>query len=160
MALAATPTALLVRAVLKRWTRCRRRCADAATAIGYSRIAQMKVELPLSIPVAVAGLRVVGYRHRTVSVGSSDGIGGLGTWFTAKASGQQSDQIVAGVVAMFRCSALAVDVVINLAGRLATRHGNGRRGRPSAPTQVAARSPGGRDEFPARRGRCPYRNRR
>ncbi len=80
----------------------------------------LKVELPLSIPVLVAGLRVVAVTNiAMVSVGSVIGIGGLGTWFTAGYQTNKSDQIVAGVVAMFLL-AIVVDVVINLAGRLAT----------------------------------------
>lgn len=121
VALAAYTTALLVRAVLEALDAVPAQVHDAATAIGYSRIAQMlKVELPLSIPVLVAGLRVVAVTNiAMVSVGSVIGIGGLGTWFTAGYQTNKSDQIVAGVVAMFLL-AIVVDVVINLAGRLAT----------------------------------------
>lgn len=103
VALAAYTTALLVRAVLEALDAVPAQVHDAATAIGYSRIAQMlKVELPLSIPVLVAGLRVVAVTNiAMVSVGSVIGIGGLGTWFTAGYQTNKSDQIVAGVVAMF-----------------------------------------------------------
>lgn len=77
VALAAYTTALLVRAVLEALDAVPAQVHDAATAIGYSRIAQMlKVELPLSIPVLVAGLRVVAVTNiAMVSVGSVIGIG-------------------------------------------------------------------------------------
>jgi osmoprotectant transport system permease protein len=54
-----------------------------------------------------------------VSVGSVIGIGGLGTWFTDGYQTDKSDQIVAGIIALF-VLAIAVDVLIMLAGRLAT----------------------------------------
>lgn len=124
VALAAYTTALLVRAVLEALDAVPAQVHDAATAIGYSRIAQMlKVELPLSIPVLVAGLRVVAVTNiAMVSVGSVIGIGGLGTWFTAGYQTNKSDQIVAGVVAMFLL-AIVVDVVINLADRVGRQSG-------------------------------------
>ena len=59
----------------------------------------MQVELPLSIPVLVAGLRVVVVTNiAMVSVGSVIGIGGLGAWFTAGYQTNKSDQIVAGII--------------------------------------------------------------
>jgi hypothetical protein len=91
---------------------------DAATAVGYSRIGQlMKVELPLSIPVLTAGLRVVAVTNISmVAVGSVIGIGGLGIWFTDGYQSDKSDQIVAGIIAVF-ILAIIVDVLILLAGR-------------------------------------------
>jgi osmoprotectant transport system permease protein len=45
----------------------------------------LKIELPLSITVLIAGLRVVAVTNIwMVSVGSVIGIGGLGTWFTGE----------------------------------------------------------------------------
>ncbi|EUA16333.1 putative membrane protein [Mycobacterium kansasii 662] len=54
-----------------------------------------------------------------VSVGSVIGIGGLGTWFTAGYQTDKSDQIVAGIIAIFTL-AVVIDMVLSLAGRLAT----------------------------------------
>ena len=119
VALTAYTTALLVRAVLEALDAVPAQVRDAATAVGYSRIAQVcKVELPLCIPVLVAGLRVVVVTNiAMVSVGSVIGIGGLGTWFTAGFQTNKSDQIVAGIIAMFL---------------LANRHGHAdQRGRPA-----------------------------
>jgi osmoprotectant transport system permease protein len=94
---------------------------DAATAIGYPALARMwKVELPLAIPVLVAGLRVVAVTNISmVSVGSVIGIGGLGTWFTEGYQADKSDQIMAGIIAIV-VLAIVVDTLIVVAGRLAT----------------------------------------
>ena len=91
---------------------------DAATAVGYTRIGQLlKVELPLSIPVLTAGLRVVAVTNISmVSVGSVIGIGGLGTWFTEGYQSNKSDQIVAGIIAIFAL-AIVIDTLIMLAGK-------------------------------------------
>lgn len=80
----------------------------------------IKVELPLSIPVLVAGLRVVVVTNiAMVSVGAVIGIGGLGTWFTAGYQTNKTDQILAGIIAMFAL-AVVIDTLLNLAGWLAT----------------------------------------
>ncbi len=80
----------------------------------------LKVELPLSIPVLVAGLRVVVVTNISmVSVGAVIGIGGLGTWFTEGYQANKSDQIVAGIIAIFAL-AIVIDLLIMLAGRLTT----------------------------------------
>ena len=121
VALTAYTTALMVRAVLEALDAVPTQVRDAATAIGYAPITRMlKVELPLSIPVLVAGLRVVVVTNiAMVAVGSVIGIGGLGTWFTAGFQTNKSDQIVAGIIAMF-VLAVVIDTLISVAGRLAT----------------------------------------
>lgn len=94
---------------------------EAATAMGYrARTRFLKVELPLSIPVLTAGMRVVAVTNISmVSVGSVIGIGGLGTWFTEGYQADKSDQIIAGIIAIF-VLAVIVDLVILSVGRLAT----------------------------------------
>ncbi len=121
VALTAYTAALLVRAVLEALDAVPAQVRDAATAVGYPAIKRMlKVELPLSIPVLVAGLRVVVVTNiAMVSVGSVIGIGGLGTWFTEGYQTDKSDQIVAGIVALF-VLATVIDALIVVAGRLAT----------------------------------------
>jgi osmoprotectant transport system permease protein len=121
VALTAYTAALLVRAVLEALDAVPAQVSDAATAVGYPTIKRMlKVELPLSIPVLVEGLRVVVVTNiAMVSVGSVIGIGGLGTWFTEGYQTDKSDQIVGGIIALF-VLAIAIDVLIVLAGRLAT----------------------------------------
>ena len=79
-----------------------------------------KIELPLSIPVLIAGLRVVAVTNISmVAVGSVIGIGGLGTWFTEGYQADKSDQIIAGIIAIFLV-AVVIDVVILLIGRAIT----------------------------------------
>jgi osmoprotectant transport system permease protein len=121
VALTAYTTALLIRAVLEALDAVSAQVRDAATAVGYPPIMRMlKVELPLSIPVLVAGLRVVVVTNiAMVSVGSVIGIGGLGTWFTAGYQTDKTDQIFAGIIALF-VLAIVIDLLIDVAGRLAT----------------------------------------
>ncbi|BBY03209.1 ABC transporter permease [Mycobacterium seoulense] len=121
VALTAYTAALLVRAVLEALDAVPAQVRDAATAVGYSPTARMlKVELPLSIPVLVAGLRVVVVTNiAMVSVGSVIGIGGLGTWFTEGYQTNKSDQILAGIIALF-VLAIVIDALIVVGGRLAT----------------------------------------
>ena len=121
VALTLYTTALLVRAVPEALDAVPGQVRDAATAVGYTKLAQMlKVELPLSIPVLIAGLRVVAVTNISmVSVGSVIGIGGLGTWFTEGYQADKSDQIVAGIIAIFLL-AIVVDVLILFLGRAIT----------------------------------------
>ena len=121
VALTLYTTALLVRAVPEALDAVPGQVRDAATAIGYTKLAQMlKVDLPRSIPVLIAGLRVVAVTNISmVSVGSVIGIGGLGTWFTEGYQADKSDQIVAGIIAIFLL-AIVVDVLILLGGRAIT----------------------------------------
>lgn len=128
VALTAYTAALLVRAVLEALDAVPVQVRDAAIAIGYPPIKRIvKVELPLSIPVLVAGLRVVVVTNiAMVSVGSVIGIGGLGTWFTAGYQTDKSDQIVAGIIALLGL-AIVIDALIVLAGRLVTPWERARR---------------------------------
>jgi osmoprotectant transport system permease protein len=121
VALTAYTAALLVRAVIEALDAVPAQVSDAATAVGYPAIKRtLKVELPLSIPILIAGLRVVVVTNiAMVSVGSVIGIGGLGTWFTEGYQTDKSDQIVAGILALF-VLAIVIDALIVVAGRLAT----------------------------------------
>lgn len=121
VALTLYTTALLVRAVPEALDAVPAPVRDAATAVGYTRIGQLlKVELPLSIPVLAAGLRVVAVTNISmVAVGSVIGIGGLGTWFTEGYQADKSDQIIAGIIAIF-VLAVIIDIAILVAGRLIT----------------------------------------
>ncbi|OMC30306.1 ABC transporter permease [Mycobacterium sp. GA-1841] len=121
VALTLYTTALLVRAVPEALDAVPEPVRDAATAIGYRPLVRMlKVELPLAIPVLVAGLRVVAVTNISmVSVGSVIGIGGLGTWFTEGYQSNKSDQIIAGIIAIF-VLAVVVDTLIMLVGKAIT----------------------------------------
>jgi osmoprotectant transport system permease protein len=121
VALTLYTSALLVRVVFEALDAVPAQVRDAASAVGYRPISRLiKVELPLSIPVLVAGLRVVVVTNISmVSVGAVIGIGGLGTWFTEGYQADKSDQIMAGIIAIFAL-AVVIDVALMLAGRLAT----------------------------------------
>ncbi len=121
VALTLYTTALLVRVIFEALDAVPAQVRDAASAVGYRPIMRvLKVELPLSIPVLVAGLRVVVVTNISmVSVGAVIGIGGLGTWFTEGYQTNKSDQIVGGIVAIF-VLAVVIDVLLMFAGRLAT----------------------------------------
>lgn len=121
VALTLYTTALLVRAVPEALDAVPPAVRDAATAVGYRPFTRVvKVELPLSIPILVAGLRVVAVTNISmVSVGSVIGIGGLGTWFTEGYQANKSGQIIAGIIAIF-VVAVVVDSLILLAGKAIT----------------------------------------
>jgi osmoprotectant transport system permease protein len=121
VALTLYTTALLVRAVPEALDAVPAPVRDAAEAVGYRPLTRMvKVELPLAVPVLIASLRVVAVTNISmVSVGSVIGIGGLGTWFTEGYQSDKSDQIVAGIIAIF-VLAIVVDTLIMLGGRLLT----------------------------------------
>jgi len=121
VALTLYTTALLVRGVFEALDAVPSHVRDAASALGYRPITRLlKVELPLSIPVLVAELRVVVVTNISmVSVGAVIGIGGLGTWFTEGYQANKSDQIVAGIIAIL-VLAFVIDMLIMLTGRLAT----------------------------------------
>jgi osmoprotectant transport system permease protein len=143
VALTLYTTALMVRAVFEALDAVPPQVRDAASAIGYRPITRLlKVELPLSIPVLVAQLRVVVVTNISmVSVGAVIGIGGLGTWFTEGYQANKSDQIVAGIIAIL-VLALVVDLLIMLAGRMATpwdRTSRPSRRLPTAPVVGGSR---------------------
>jgi osmoprotectant transport system permease protein len=121
VALTLYTTSLLVRSVFDALDAVPSHVRDAASAIGYQPIMRvLKVELPLSLPVLVAELRVVAVTNISmVSVGAVIGIGGLGTWFTEGFQANKSDEIVAGIIAIL-VLAFVVDMLILLAGWLAT----------------------------------------
>lgn len=121
VALTLYTVALLVRAVPEALDAVPAQVRDAATAVGYRPVTRMlKVELPLALPVLIASLRVVAVTNISmVAVGSVIGIGGLGTWFTEGYQADKSDQIVAGIIAIF-VLAIVVDTLIMLLGRLLT----------------------------------------
>jgi osmoprotectant transport system permease protein len=135
VALTLYTTALLVRGVFEALDAVPLQVRDAASAVGYPPITRLlKVELPVSIPVLVAGLRVVVVTNISmVSVGAVIGIGGLGTWFTEGYQANKSDQIVAGILAIF-VLAVIIDVLLMFAGRIATPWARVSRPGPRLPT--------------------------
>lgn len=94
---------------------------QAATAMGYNRVARFfRVELPLAVPVISAGLRVAAVSNVSiVSVASLIGVSQLGLFLT---DGYQRDFPTELVVGIASCVVLALvfDAVILLLTRLLT----------------------------------------
>lgn len=121
VALSLYTLALLARTVVDGLVAVPDHVVQAATALGFGRIRRLiKVELPIAVPVIVAGLRVAAVANISlVSVGAVIGVGGLGQLFT---SGFQLDfltPIWVGV-ALSVLLALTVDSLLVLGQRLLT----------------------------------------
>ncbi len=140
VALTLYTTALLVRAVPEALDAVPEPVRADATAIGYRPLTRiLKVDLPLAIPVLIATLRVVAVTNISmVSVGSVIGIGGLGTWFTEGYQSNKSDQIVAGIIAIF-VLAIVIDTLIMLAGKALTPWAKAQTPTPRVTRQRKAR---------------------
>jgi osmoprotectant transport system permease protein len=93
--------------------------AQSATAVGFSPWARFwQVELPLSGPVLLAGLRVVSVSTVSlVSVGALIGVSSLGNLFLDGFYRSFPTEIVIGIVGTI-VIALAFDAVLVLCGRL------------------------------------------
>lgn len=121
VALAVYTLALLVRSVADALAAVPPTVIAAATAMGYSPAGRfVAVELPLSVPVLVAGLRVATVSNISlVSVGALIGVGGLGFLFT---DGYQRDfptEILTGIVLSLLLALLADAALLGL-GRWVT----------------------------------------
>lgn len=121
IALAVYSTALLIRAVPEALDSVPFAVVDSAEAMGYSSLRRaVAVELPLSLPVLIANIRVVAVTNISlVSVGSVIGIGGLGQLFTQGYQRDYPDQIVAGIISIVFL-ALVFDAGLYLLGRKLT----------------------------------------
>ncbi|MDN5617736.1 MAG: ABC transporter permease [Kocuria sp.] len=95
---------------------------DAATAVGYRPARRFwTVELPLSVPVMAAGLRVALVSNISmVSVGAVIGIQSLGTLFTDGLRRDFTTEIIVGIV-LIALIAVVLDRVVALAAAVATR---------------------------------------
>ncbi|MDT0348866.1 ABC transporter permease [Pseudonocardia charpentierae] len=134
VALTVYTVALLVRTVADALNAVPAIVVNSATAMGYTPLRRfIAVELPLSVPVVVAGLRVAAVSSISlVTVGAVIGFGGLGKMFT---DGFQRDipaEIVTGIVLVL-VIALVVDGLLLLLGRVLTPWDRSRRtvGRPA-----------------------------
>jgi osmoprotectant transport system permease protein len=131
VALTIYAVALLVRAALDAFDSVDEDLRQAAVAMGFKPLARfLQIDLPLSLPVLFAGLRVVSVSNISlVSVAALLGIGNLGMLFT---SGLQRDfvtEVVVGIIAIL-VLALVMDSILVLLERMLT------------PWTRAARSPG------------------
>ncbi|MFF5290144.1 ABC transporter permease [Paractinoplanes globisporus] len=94
---------------------------QSATAMGYRRLRRLTdVELPVALPVILAGLRVATVANISlVSVGALIGVGGLGQLFTRGFQLFYVEPILVGIILSVLLAA-AADLVIVLLGRLVT----------------------------------------
>ncbi|GAA2129099.1 ABC transporter permease [Arthrobacter humicola] len=146
VALTIYAVALLVRAALDAFDSVDEDLRQAAVAMGFTPVARFfQIDLPLSLPVMFAGLRVVSVSNISlVSVAALLGIGNLGMLFT---SGLQRDfvtEVVVGIIAIL-VLALLMDSVLVLLERVLTPW-------TRAAGPAGAAKPGAGDEAPGRRG--------
>jgi osmoprotectant transport system permease protein len=120
-ALTVYTAALLVRTVVDGLRSVPDHVRQAATAIGFppgGRV--LRVELPIAVPVIMAGVRVATVANISlVSVGALIGVGGLGELFTDGFQRNFPTPIVVGVV-LSVALALAADAVLVLLERWLT----------------------------------------
>jgi osmoprotectant transport system permease protein len=149
VALTIYAVALLVRAALDAFDSVDEDLRQAAVAMGFKPAARfLQIDLPLSLPVLFAGLRVVSVSNISlVSVAALLGIGNLGMLFT---SGLQRDfvtEVIVGIIAIL-VLALLMDAVLVLLERLLTPWtraaaprgaGQDRGGARTGPTAAALR---------------------
>jgi len=121
IALTVYTLALLVRTVADALSAVPGMVIDSATAMGYRPVRRfLSVELPLSIPVVLAGTRVAAVSSISlVTVGSVIGFGGLGKMFTDGFQRDIPQEIIAGIVLVL-IMALVVDGLLLLLGRALT----------------------------------------
>lgn len=121
VALSVYVLALLVRTVADALDAVPEKVVDSATAMGYRPGRRfLTVELPLAIPVVLAGLRVAAVSSISmVTVGSVIGFGGLGKMFTEGFQREIPQQTISGIVLVLLL-ALVVDGLLVLLGRVLT----------------------------------------
>jgi osmoprotectant transport system permease protein len=121
VALTVYTVALLVRTVADALSAVPAVVVNAATAMGYRPVRRfLAVELPLAVPVVVAGIRVAAVSSISlVTVGSVIGFGGLGKMFTDGFQRSIPQEIIAGIVLVL-VMALVVDAALVGIGRLLT----------------------------------------
>jgi len=100
---------------------------QAATAMGFTGLRRLlRVDLPIAVPVIIAGLRIATVSNISlVSVASLIGLGGLGQLFTDGFQRAFLTPIVVGVVLTVALAVVA-DVLLVLAQRLLTPWARGR----------------------------------
>jgi osmoprotectant transport system permease protein len=121
VALTIYTVALLVRTVADALAAVPALVVAAATAIGYRPVRRfIDVELPLAVPVLIAGLRVATVSNVSlVSVGALIGVGGLGELFTEGFQLNFPTEIITGIV-LIMLLALVGDALLLGIGRVTT----------------------------------------
>lgn len=121
VALTIYTVALLVRSVADALAAVPGHVIAAATAMGFRPLRRFgSVELPLAVPVLVAGVRVATVANISlVSVGALIGVGGLGELFTEGFQRNFPTEIITGITTIV-VLALVADGLLLLLGRLLT----------------------------------------
>ena len=121
VALTIYTVALLARTVADGLRSVDKLVTESATAMGYRRLRRLiDVELPVALPVILAGLRVATVANISlVSVGALIGIGGLGQLFTRGFQLFYIEPILVGVILSVLLAAIA-DLLIVLLQRALT----------------------------------------
>ncbi|RAX44888.1 ABC transporter permease [Arthrobacter sp. AQ5-06] len=121
VALTIYAVALLVRAALDAFDSVEEDLRQAAIAMGYRPwLRFVQIDLPLSLPVLFAGLRVVSVSNISlVSVAALLGVGNLGMLFTDGLQRNFVTEVVVGIIAIL-VLALLMDAVLVLLERLLT----------------------------------------
>jgi osmoprotectant transport system permease protein len=112
--------ALLTRTVADALTSVQGQTTQAAFALGYRPLRQLLgVELPMALPVMLAGLRVATVANISlVSVGAFIGVGGLGALFTRGLQLGFIEPILVGIVLSVLLAALCDVAIVLLQRRL------------------------------------------
>lgn len=121
VALTIYAVALLVRSTLDALNSVDEGIRQAATAMGYKPLRRfLTVDLPLSLPVLFAGLRVISVSNISlVTVGALIGIPSFGNLFTDGLQRDFTTEIVVGILGTLLL-AVVMDVVLVLLQRLLT----------------------------------------
>jgi osmoprotectant transport system permease protein len=106
---------------------------QAATAMGFTQVRRLvQVELPLAVPIVIAGLRVAVVSSISLaSLGGLIGVSSLGYFFIDGLQRDFPTEIYAGI-ALTLLLALVCDLLLVGARRLLTPWARGRRALPSA----------------------------
>jgi osmoprotectant transport system permease protein len=106
--------ALMARTVADALTSVQGTTTQAAFALGYRPVRQLLgVELPMAMPVMLAGLRVATVSNISlVSVGSFIGIGGLGALFTRGLQLDFVEPIITGIVLSVLLAAICDTAIV------------------------------------------------
>ena len=121
--------ALLVRSVADALDAVPGHVVAAANAMGFGQLRRFfTVDLPLSVPVLTAGVRVAAVTNISLaSIGAIIGVESLGSFLTEGFNRSNYAEIIAGIVAIL-VLALVVDALLLLLGRLVTPWTRARRG--------------------------------
>lgn len=120
VALTIYTVALLVRVVADGLRSVDPTITQAASAMGYRRVRRLfGVELPIALPVMLAGLRVATVSNISlVSVGAIIGVGGLGALFTRGLQLRYMDPIIVGILLSVLLAAICDTVIVLVQRRL------------------------------------------